>query len=139
MGSAEEANKAAAKAFFAAVDAVDRKAVFELLDAEYRMTMPGTGAVVGRDEHWRFIETMKGAMDDMTHTAEIVAAEGEYVFTQGRASGTHTGPLAGHAATGRKSDARFINVLRFREGRIVELFSLMDNVTLGLQLGFDPL
>jgi ketosteroid isomerase-like protein len=66
---------------------------------------------------------------------DLIAAEDQVVgrFT---CSGTHLGEWLGHAPTGRRFEAiDEVSIFRFREGRIVDVWSLEDNLTRLEQLG----
>jgi len=66
---------------------------------------------------------------------DLIAAEDQVVgrFT---CSGTHLGEWLGHAPTGRRFEAiDEVSIFRFREGRIVGVWSLEDNLTRLEQLG----
>ena len=66
---------------------------------------------------------------------DLIAAEDQVVgrFT---CSGTHLGEWLGHPPTGRRFEAiDEVSIFRFREGRIVDVWSLEDNLTRLEQLG----
>jgi len=116
----EEANKKLVRELFAAIDAHDKDAMFALLHEDYSMNLTGGGEPRDKEQHWLFASAMKAAFGDMVHRPDIQVAEGDLVFSQ----------------TGRAFEAQFMNKVRVRDGKIVELMSLIDTVTLSKQLGF---
>jgi predicted ester cyclase len=81
----------------------------------------------------RTIEMNRNAFPDMRLTVEDQVAERDKVATRWRGEMTHTGDLAGAAATGRQVTMTGITIDRFENGRIVEAWRNMD--TLGLLRG----
>jgi ketosteroid isomerase-like protein len=132
----EEANKKLVRELFAAIDAHDKVAMFALLHEDYSMNLSGGGEPRDKEQHWLFASAMKAAFGDMVHRPDIQVAEGDLVFSQGTTYGHHTGVINGNEPTGRAFEAQFMNKIRVRDGKIVELMSLIDTVTLSKQLGF---
>ncbi len=66
-------------------------------------------------------------------------AEGDYVVQYLRASGVHTGPLGSIPATGKTTNVIGVITSKFRDGKVVETWSLWDQLTLMQQLGVVPL
>jgi len=53
-------------------------------------------------------------------------------------TGTHTGELAGVPATGRPISQNGITILRFRDGRVIERWSVADFLSVMMQIGAIP-
>jgi steroid delta-isomerase-like uncharacterized protein len=81
----------------------------------------------------RTIALNRAAFADMLLAVEDQVAEGDRVVTRWRGEMTHTGDLAGVAATGRRLTITGITIDRIEDGRIVEAWRSMD--TLGLLRG----
>lgn len=85
----------------------------------------------------RTIQANRSAFPDMQLTVEDQVAEGDKVVTRWRGEMTHSGDLAGAAATGRRVTITGITIDRFEDGKIVEAWRSMD--TLGLLRGVGAL
>jgi predicted ester cyclase len=57
------------------------------------------------------------------------------VWTRKSFSGTHTGPLGSMAATGKKVIYKVVDILTIRDGKIIEHWSLVDQLSLLRQIG----
>ena len=75
------------------------------------------------------------AFPDLKVTVERTAASGDLVAVHWRATGTNTVAAAGMPGEGTKADIQGMTFFRFKAGRIVEEWSLMDIATLMTQLG----
>lgn len=84
------------------------------------------------------IGTLHRWMSDFTLTIEDLIADGDMVWTRNRARGINSGPVMGHAATGRAIEIDVIDIGRFENGRLVEHWGIADQVGLMLQLGLLP-
>ena len=61
--------------------------------------------------------------------------DGDWVITHMTITGTMTGEFMGHAATGRTASAQEIEVARVVDGRIVEMWSVLDITRVLIDLG----
>ena len=86
----------------------------------------GAKAVVGQLHRW---------MSDFELTVEDLALAGDVVWTRNRGRGVNTGPVMGNPPTGRPVQVDVFDVLRFRDGRVVEHWGVADQLGLLLQLG----
>ncbi|MBW4522397.1 MAG: ester cyclase [Scytolyngbya sp. HA4215-MV1] len=71
---------------------------------------------------------------DLHVTIEDIIAEGDRVVVRNTWQGTHTGPLFGIPATGKRFILKGIVVWRIREGRICERWATLDQFGLCQQL-----
>jgi len=133
-----ETNRKALGSLLAAIDSHSKEAVLACMHADYTLMLPGLEKPWGREEHWNFIAAMATAFPDMVHRPDVMAAEGDVVFVRGTATGTHTGPLRGHAPTGRSCNFQFMMMARIKDGKIREFFSMPDMATASKQLGISP-
>jgi steroid delta-isomerase-like uncharacterized protein len=85
------------------------------------------------------MEPYTKAFPDARLAIEREIAEGDYVVQYLRTSGTHTGPLGTIPATGKKTNVTGVIISRFQDGKIVETWSLWDQLTLMQQLGVVPM
>ena len=78
---------------------------------------------------------LDAAIPDRTDRIEVLMAEGDEVWMRFSTSGTHRGPLAGIAPTGKRVGVHVVALMRFAEEKIVESWTFADEFGLLLQLG----
>jgi predicted ester cyclase len=79
-----------------------------------------------------------GAFPDSYFTVEDMVAEGDKVVTRKTFHGTHEGELMGIPPTGRSVSMELIDIVRIAEGKVVEHWSVGDNLGMMQQLGIVP-
>jgi steroid delta-isomerase-like uncharacterized protein len=79
------------------------------------------------------------AFPDSKIVIEREVAEGDYVVQHLRASGTHSGPLGPIPATGKKTNVTGVIISKLQGGKVVETWSLWDQLSLMQQLGVVPM
>ena len=84
------------------------------------------------------LNTYLRAFPDMKISIEREIAEGDYVVQHLRATGTNTGEFNGMPATGKKTEVTGVVTSKIKDGKVVEAWSLFDNLTLMQQLGVVP-
>ena len=87
----------------------------------------------------RSMQPYMAAFPDAKLTIEREVSEGDYVVQFVRTRGTQTGGLPGVPATNKKTDVTGIITSKFKDGKIVETWSLFDQLGLMQQLGVVPL
>ena len=84
----------------------------------------------------KILTTMfKGAFPDSYFTVEDMIAEGDKVVTRKTFHGTHEGEFMGIPPSGRPVNVSLIDVVRISDGRVVEHWSVGDNLGMMQQLG----
>ncbi len=78
------------------------------------------------------------AFPDTQFVIDEQIAEGDRVMTRWTAHGTHKGEFPGIPVTGRKAEVSGVQVDRFVNGKIVETWSVFDQLGLMQQLGAVP-
>jgi predicted ester cyclase len=70
----------------------------------------------------------------------VMFAAGDYVVAIGRCTGVNDGdnPGMGLKKTGRKFDVDLVEITKWRQGKLVELWPFMDGAQLAMQLGLIP-
>lgn len=93
----------------------------------------------GREHIRAFLEGTLAAWPDLRLEVAQVVAEDDWVMGRCVATATHTTPVMGVPATGKKVVTTFWDLHRFDEaGLIVQTWNLMDSLTLMQQLGLLP-
>lgn len=92
----------------------------------------------GRAGFKRLVETWRTAFPDMHEDILLLIAEGEWVAGAFRLRGTQLGPFYGLEPNGRQVDIRGVDLLRLREGQVVEWIYSEDALGLFEQLGGLP-
>jgi predicted ester cyclase len=79
-----------------------------------------------------------GAFPDFHLVIEDLIAEGDKVVVRLTESGTMTGSLMGVAPTGKKYTQPAIEIHRLANGKIINLWTVRDILTVGTQTGMFP-
>jgi predicted ester cyclase len=83
-----------------------------------------------------WIAPFQASFPDMRMEIVDLIAEGDQVVGRFRCSGTHTGMWRGHQPTGRRFERiDEVAIFRFRDGKIVQAWSLEDTLRRLEQLG----
>jgi predicted ester cyclase len=90
----------------------------------------------GREGVKEIIMSLKEAFPDFNFTIEELAGVGDKVWIRLTAKGTNSGSFMGKPATGRKIAVDVIDVLRSKDGIIVEHWGVPDELGVAIQLGF---
>lgn len=112
--------------------------VDELVDPEIVHHSAFPGQRPGLDGIKESIRTIHLALSDYSVTVNDIVAEDDKVAGRCTINGTHLGELLGMAPTGKSFSMEEMMIVRFRNGRIIELWSIQDMVSLRQQLGLLP-
>jgi steroid delta-isomerase-like uncharacterized protein len=133
----EEANKALVRRFYEEVwsrgnlDVADEVFADEYERHDFREGEPSAGPEGQR----QIADAFRAAFPDLTWEIDFLLADGDFVVGRWTATGTHLGPWAGVEATGRPMRFSGINVFRFADGKVIELWNHRDDLGLMQQLG----
>jgi steroid delta-isomerase-like uncharacterized protein len=83
----------------------------------------------------RFFAMFQEAMPDVEVTIDELIVDGERAAVATTIRGTHTGELLGLPPTGRRVEVVGVDMVRVRDGKIVEHRGLTDTIGLMRQLG----
>ena len=78
------------------------------------------------------------AFPDLKISIEREIADGDYVVQHLIATGTNTGEFNGMPATGKKTNVTGVMTSKFKDGKVIEAWSLFDSLGLLQQLGVVP-
>lgn len=138
--SAEE-NKEIARRWFEALASLEgtEKAADEHLAPGFVGHCPPVPDVHGPEGYKRFIAGTFQAYPDARFDVEDLVAEGDRVAVRYTLRGTHEGTTRmGVAPTGKEVEASIIGVLKFADGKIVEMWTNVDFLGLMQQMGAIP-
>ena len=91
--------------------------------------------VIGREPGKQLIATYAQAFPDTTLTVDLMVAEADTVAAFVSYRSTHTGPFMGHPPTGKPVNVTGMDIMRYRDGQVIELWSQFDDLGLLRQLG----
>ena len=134
-----EDNKAVARRFIMDAFVKNDAAAWEETVAENVVDhnpMPDQKA--GRAGVAQAAEIYRTAFPDMKTSIDHQVAEGDYVTQRGVAKGTHTGDLMGMPPTSRSAEVPWLDMYRFEDGKIAEVWHVEDIAGMLIQLGFLP-
>jgi predicted ester cyclase len=134
-----ERNKAVIRRFVEEVqNKKDEAAYDELNDPGFVNFSAPPGIPSDREGGKVYLFGFLNAFPDCRFTIDDMVAEGDQVVTKKTFRGTHTGEFAGIPATGKKVELQFVDIMRVRDGRIVEHWLSMDQLSFMQQLGVIP-
>jgi predicted ester cyclase len=118
--------------------ACDEAALAEVVAADTvahgaRPGSPGGLAGVTETMHW-----LGRVFSDQRWEIKRIVAEDDIVVVHCTHHGRHTGELMGIPATGREVAYDYVHIVRFRDGKGIEHWSVRDDLTLMLQIGVMP-
>jgi steroid delta-isomerase-like uncharacterized protein len=136
-----EQNKATVRRYFEAMNAVYATGDFALLDgliAPDYVYHAETGDLRGIEGMRELVSAYRAAFPDVRFTVEDLVAEGDRVVVRFTAAGTQRGEFLGIAPTGKAISVSVIDLLRLRDGQIVEDWERFDLLNMLSQLGATP-
>lgn len=92
----------------------------------------------GTNEVFQLIAGFTEAFPDLEFEVEEILADGDLVSTRLKATATHKRDFMGIAATGKQITCSAMGMVRIVDGKIVEHWSVMDEIHLMQQLGLVP-
>lgn len=116
----------------------DEDAFDELNDPSFVNHSSPPGVPADRAGSKAYLFGFLHAFPDSTWTIDDMIAEGDQVVTKKTLRGTHTAPLGDLPPTGRPVTLQFVDIMRVRDGRIVEHWLSMDQLSFMQQLGVIP-
>jgi steroid delta-isomerase-like uncharacterized protein len=134
-----EQNKAVIRRFVEEVQNNKNWDVFDELNAEDFVNHSAPpGVPSDRAGGKMFLSSFMSAFPDCHFTIDDMIAEGDQVVTKKTFTGTHTAELNGVPATGNRVTLQFVDIMRVRDGQIVEHWLCMDQLAFMQQLGVAP-
>ena len=112
--------------------------VYALFAQDFVDHHPQPGQAPGLEGLRRTLGQLFAAFPDSQLTVELLVAEEDEVADCGTLTGTHKGSLFGIPPTGRKVTIRFVDIHRFKDGKITEAWHLEDIFAALQQIGAIP-
>lgn len=128
-----QSNKQHAALFYELLNRRDFAALDALLAPDCETHLPGVAR--GPAGFLQMVRSYVAAFDDLHHGVVEMTGEDDRVAVVTQTAGTHRSSFLGHPATGRRFTATGIDVLRFRDGRMVERRGVFDTIAMLQQLG----
>ncbi|MEV5834508.1 ester cyclase [Nocardia sp. NPDC052112] len=135
-------NKAAFRRIHDAVNSGDAEAIAktidEVVDPDLLFHAPVPMGATGAQAIKQVWAVLLRAFPDIHVAVEDVIAEGDKVVFRNTVTGTHLGDYRGLPPTGRSVTYNEIFIVRFTEGRIAEIWGVVDVFAQLQQLGAIP-
>ena len=137
--SETEHNKAVIRRFVEDVqNNQDWAAYDELNDPNFVNQSAPPGVPADREGGKVYLQALAAAYPDARLTIDDMIAEGDQVVTKKTFIGTNTGEFAGMPATGKHVTLQYVDIMRVQDGRIIEHWLSMDQLSWLQQLGLVP-
>jgi len=123
-----------------AINARNLDALDEFIASDVVRHSAATAGVVvtNLSEFKTFLETDFATVSDSVQKIDVIFGGGEYVAVRARYIGTQDGPMGPFPASGKKLELPYNGILRFENGKIVEIWVEWDNLFALTQLGHYP-
>ena len=114
-------------------------AIASVIAADYvEHQPPPPGAPTGLEGFKVFLTQFRSAFPGFHYTIDNTIAEGDKVGQQITGHGTMTGSFAGMPATGKQVSWGEVHISRFKDGKVVEHWAVIDQLGMLRQLGLVP-
>jgi predicted ester cyclase len=132
-----EDNKALVRRFYEEVwDRGNSAFAFEVFSDDYvRHDLRATAAPPGPEGQKKIADDFRAAFPDLRVVVDLIVGEDEYVVGRWTATGTHSGRWGALEPTGRRATFSAVNIYRFENGKVVEIWNHRDDLGLAEQLG----
>jgi predicted ester cyclase len=94
-----------------------------------------TQALPGPEGQKKVADDFRSAFPDLRVTVDLVLGEGDYVVGRWTATGTHLGPWGTLEPTGRRASFSAVNIYRFENRTVAEIWNNRDDFGLTEQIG----
>jgi steroid delta-isomerase-like uncharacterized protein len=132
-----DSNREALRRFYRDAESNGDLAVIDdVFDPAVVLHSPFPGLPAGAEGLRQGVELLRAAFPDFTVTEDDSIAEGDKVVARCTVSGTHEGEFLGAPASGKSFSSQEIMIARFRDGLVVELWSVVDELSQREQLGW---
>ena len=134
-----EENKTVVRRFFEELLSTDNLALAdEILSPDFRFYFAGSPDPMDLKRYKDFLAARRAAFPDRRFAVEDMIAEGDKVSARFTMRGTHNGELRGIAPSGTEVTMSGIDIIRLKEGKMVEDRVEVDQLGMMQQLGMIP-
>jgi steroid delta-isomerase-like uncharacterized protein len=132
-----EENKTLARRFYEEVwNLGNSEFAYEVFAEEYvRHDLRPSQALPGPAGQKKIADDFRSAFPDLEVTVDLIVGEEDFVVGRWTASGTHRGPWGALEPTGRRATFSAVNIFRFENGKVAEIWNHRDDLGLAQQLG----
>ena len=139
----EQDNVRIAEEYMKAINAHDYDRLRAYHADSFRSLLPGLPGPVDEARHRAFLQNNWTAFPDLSFQVTQRIASGDYVVDTWVGTGTHTGPMmtptgASVPPTGRKGSIPGVDIIEFKDGKIVRADVYFDTMSLLAQLELVP-
>ncbi len=133
----EAANKALVRRFYSeAWDQGATEVVYEVFADDYvRHDLRRGQALPGPAGQKKIADDFRAAFPDLRFEVDLLVSEGDFVVGHWTATGTHLGRWGASEPTKRRVEFSGVNIFRFQDGKVVEIWNQRDDLGLVEQLG----
>ena len=109
---------------------------FEVFADDYvRHDLRATETLPGPEGQKKIADDFRAAFPDLRFVVDLIFGEDDYVVARWTASGTHSGRWGAVEQTGREATFSGVNIYRFENGRVAEIWNHRDDLGLAEQVG----
>ncbi len=130
-----ETNVAALERMAELVNTGDLDHFDEVVDQDAVDHDPAPDQKPGPEGFKDFFGVLLGAFPDLKLTPETVVCDDEHVCMAYTITGTHQGDFEGIPATGQPISVRGVEIVKFRDGKLIERWGSSDEMGIMKQLG----
>ena len=130
-----ETNIAALERMASLINTGELDALDEVVDKDAVDYDPMPDQKPGPEGFKDFFGMLRAAFPDLKLEPVTVVADDEHVAMAYTINGTHQGDFQGIAATGKRISARGTEIVRFRDGKMIERWGSSDELGILTQLG----
>ena len=114
------------------INVIDELASPDFVEHQYGFNPPNASSVK------RAIESLHNGFPDFSMTVEELVSSGDKVWGRMTARGTHHGQFGPMPPTGKRIEITVIDIMRFKDGQLIEHWGVPDRFALMEQLGMMP-
>ncbi len=130
-----ETNIAALERMAEMINTGNLDALDEVVDQDAVDHDPAPDQGPGPEGFKDFFSMLRTAFPDLALEPVTVVADDEHVAMAYTINGTHEGQFQGIAATGQRISARGVEIVKFRDGKLIERWGSSDEMGIMTQLG----
>ena len=109
---------------------------YEVFAEDYvRHDLRPTEALPGPAGQKKIADDFRAAFPDLEVAVDLIIGEEDFVVGRWTASGTQSGPWGALEPTGRRATFSAVNIFRFEDGKVAEIWNHRDDLGLMEQVG----